>query len=1051
MRQGIWFPLVLLAPLLLAGQCNYLNVEPKEITVTAGGGPVSFTARTNLPDPVKWSLQGFGGISPATGASTTYTPPASLPSDSSATLVATTGGVSGSAKISIKIGSFTFQIDPSIHPPTDSIPDGRGGTRPVAAVQDSKGKQSNFVANEIIVLPRDQAELDAFLTRYKGQVIAEYNEAGERTVLVQLDPNGFSLDGFVADANRAQVPGNNKFSSEAGARLMALATHEQAAGLKVATNFLHQPHAVLLAVQEQGAANAFTWSEFNNPGNKPNVVQTWQFVAAHALNGGNRRVRVAIIDGGFGLNPGGTTPADTNGQADFPRTPLQFDFVDGDSDARGTNPSSCSGNTACPWHGTGSASVAVGTLNNGAFAAGTGGQVADPILLRVNLDTVQVKSAVDRAIGMGADVINMSFGGACNIWCTISKEIAGYYKAFTRAQNAGIFMVASAGNSGLNTVEEDVEPCNMVFCVGALNDNANTPQGYSNFGQTVDLWAPTNIRALYGTNPMNIPLGVTTFGGTSASAPYVAGIAAMMRSVNPNLTPAQVGEILIGTAWTDSSDPKVSRYVNALEAVKKAANYELPPDRFEPNNSPATATSLNPGQYDDLNLHRVSNSGADADYYRLNIGGYASVNVSTMFAGGLGRVRPSLAREGQCGWPLLTNTTNQPNQLTRTYQVPAGSYLLQAGAIGGGPVPYDLTLGISGTNLQRDRYEDNDAFERATGLGPRSWVEATIHTPSDADYYFFNSSGGIVLPALGGRAFTFQVVDADMPVTVELYDSSRNLIATYTSTADCSSLPVFNPPRGGFFVKVKANSPGTYRFSVGEKTYSGFLFDMRAFWRMFLDPTGPVTIYLHQLDERLFFIQQEGYSGIVLTGPGLHLSMLDQTGKVLAEGQPFDSNGETHERLSLTRTVVGEAYVLQFKQEAQGLDSGRLPVIPASLKVEGSASNLPPIIDEMHIKDTSGNELGDGQRVETMQPLGLWVVAHDPEGDPLSYTWSACKPGWTPLECAGLGALPTNPDGSSSFAPLERGFGTWNFYLNVYDGHTVSTRTRTITVAQVIK
>lgn len=105
----------------------------------------------------------------------------------------------------------------------------------------------------------------------------------------------------------------------------------------------------------------------------------------------------------------------------------------------------------------------------------------------------------------------------------------------------------------------------------------------------------------------------------------------------------------------------------------------------------------------------------------------------------------------------------------------------------------------------------------------------------------------------------------------------------------------------------------------------------------------------------------------------------------------------------------------------------------------------------MHIKDAGGNEIADGQRVETMKPLSLSVVAHDPEGDPLSYGWSACKPEWTPLECAGLGKLPTNPDGTASFDPLQRGFGTWTFYLNVYDGHSASSRTRTITISQVIK
>lgn len=130
---------------------------------------------------------------------------------------------------------------------------------------------------------------------------------------------------------------------------------------------------------------------------------------------------------------------------------------------------------------------------------------------------------------------------------------------------------------------------------------------------------------------------------------------------------------------------------------------------------------------------------------------------------------------------------------------------------------------------------------------------------------------------------------------------------------------------------------------------------------------------------------------------------------------------------------------------------GAIAEASVNVNVLDPPPNLPPVIDEMHIKDAGGNEIGDGQRVETMKPLNLSVAAHDPEGDPLTYAWSACKPEWTPLECAGLGDLPTDPDGTSSFDPLQRGFGTWTFYLSARDGHSATSRTRTITIAQVIK
>ncbi len=86
-----------------SGPSATLSLQPEALTVTAGGAASAFTATlTGSSSPVAWSLSGPGSFSPAVGASTSYTPPADVPSSTMATLTATAGGsLKASAAITI--------------------------------------------------------------------------------------------------------------------------------------------------------------------------------------------------------------------------------------------------------------------------------------------------------------------------------------------------------------------------------------------------------------------------------------------------------------------------------------------------------------------------------------------------------------------------------------------------------------------------------------------------------------------------------------------------------------------------------------------------------------------------------------------------------------------------------------------------------------------------------------------------------------------------------------------------------------------------------------
>lgn len=137
-----------------------------------------------------------------------------------------------------------------------------------------------------------------------------------------------------------------------------------------------------------------------------------------------------------------------------------------------------------------------------------------------------------------ARVINLSFGG--NGPCTPE-----YQSAINDITAAGSLLVVAAGNSA-GPLQRPAD-CQKVLAVGAVAQSG-AKAFYSSWGPAMGLMAPG------GTGPLSTRIwgldnsgtqgpATDTFGykaGTSFSAPMAAGVAALMLSVNPALTPAQL-------------------------------------------------------------------------------------------------------------------------------------------------------------------------------------------------------------------------------------------------------------------------------------------------------------------------------------------------------------------------------------------------------------------------------------------------------------------------------------------------------------------------------
>lgn len=246
-----------------------------------------------------------------------------------------------------------------------------------------------------------------------------------------------------------------------------------------------------------------------------------------------------------------------------------YDFYNGDGDPMDDH-----------GHGTHCSGTIGGRGNNSIGVAGVCWKVrimALKIGSASGISTSAAISALQYAIQMKANISSNSWGGY------------GYSQslktAIEAAGSAGILFVAAAGNeTNDNDGSFPAYPAsytseNIIAVMSTTRNDAIS--SFSNYGKTsVDLAAPGSdiLSCEAGTN------GYVTMSGTSMACPHVAGACALIKSVNPELTAAQIKAILLQKV--DAKSALTNKCVSGGRLNLYAAVYEAKKDITAPSPNP---------------------------------------------------------------------------------------------------------------------------------------------------------------------------------------------------------------------------------------------------------------------------------------------------------------------------------------------------------------------------------------------------------------------------------------------------------------------------------
>lgn len=275
--------------------------------------------------------------------------------------------------------------------------------------------------------------------------------------------------------------------------------------------------------------------------------------------------------------------------------------------------------------------------------------------------TADLLAGFDYAVGLKRAGVNLRVLN--NSWGNDYPSEA-LREAFCTAGDNGILSVCAAGNDG---VDNDLNPhypsgydCSSIVSVAASTPT-DDPAYFTNYGRdTVDLAAP-------GVGILSTLKGgfYTTYQGTSMAAPHVAGAAALLLSIRPDLSVGQLKALLMDTvdvlpAW--AGRVRSGGRLNLARAVERLKSGVPLPEM--PVGGTSTAWVAQDPASPKISL--VSRSGTGAFGNRISYGGMLSSNAqffvytsraSNLVAGVVSRSTQVYLRDLAAGTQVLVSRT----------------------------------------------------------------------------------------------------------------------------------------------------------------------------------------------------------------------------------------------------------------------------------------------------------------------------------------------------------------------------------------------------------